>query len=97
MIHTICQQCVYRCKQDETVELMRCARFHKLVTDGEFDEMVRGMEDLTDSAKDIRRRARELLEKVRMDSADQDESTEPSDDDVSPPETEQISQDSTID
>ena len=65
MVHAVCRQCVHRCKQEETITLMRCARFRKRVKDVEFAAMVERMDDIASSADEIRRRTRELLDEAR--------------------------------
>lgn len=64
MIHPLCRKCLNKCKQENTVKIVRCPRFQKRFSDGEFKELVNELEEIQSDADVIKKKAHELIRKA---------------------------------
>ncbi len=66
MLHPLCLECLHTCKQDEGVDIVKCANFQKRVTDGEFRDLIGELDDMEAKADEIKARTRNLIEMARQ-------------------------------
>ena len=64
MIHPLCRKCLNKCKQENTVKIVRCPRFQKRFSDDEFKELVDELEEIQSDADVIKKKAHELIRKT---------------------------------
>jgi hypothetical protein len=64
MIHPLCRKCLNKCKQEDTVKIVKCPSFQKRFSDGEFKELVYELDEIQTDADIIRKKAHDLIRKV---------------------------------
>jgi len=62
MIHSLCLECMHACKQDENVDIVKCANFQKRISEDEFRDLIDSLEEMESKAAELRKRTRSLIE-----------------------------------
>jgi len=60
-INRLCLACANRCKQSDSVRIVECPNYEKKPTEREFRIMVDDLVSAEETAKGLRKRARELI------------------------------------
>ena len=63
-IHKLCQRCIKKCKQPDTIKIVRCPKYEKAPTVKDMNEIIQIMDDTDQKINELLTRIKRLRKKM---------------------------------